>query len=236
MIGIVTLTHSSSSLEQPTTATRTAAQTTLIGDAAVAHGELLSVSALPPGWVDTGISGFPQSSFFEGLSLSGVTQLAGCLGVNPASVATDPVGAQSQTFSDPTGSSSVLDAVELFPTADGAAADAEAAAGARISQCPGAVDAVLNLQGPCAGAGDQVPQAGQLVQRAIPSITSNQAVLSVTDPGWDGSSGSVAYFDQVIVQVGRSESILDITSFVGPSPEGLILQVAKVAAAQMRPH
>ncbi len=167
------------------------------------------------------------------MSPSGAEALASCLGISGANVVTDPVGATGPDIASDESDNApiVYDTVEVFPTALGAIADEQAAASSHLPDCPGSPDAALQFSyESSAGAGGAITPV-RFRTRAIPAFGQHDVDVALYIPG-EGVSEPV-YTDQVIVQVGRSVSILDFATFDEPTPLVTIDQLARAAAARL---
>jgi hypothetical protein len=211
-----------------TTAQAVAAKT----DPALARAELLPPSSFPAHWKAQGPSSENTgANFFGGMSPSDLSTLTSCLGIPMTNVVTNPAEAAGQEYDDPNSSVTVTDTVDVFPTLVDATTDAVAAASAKAPGCIQQLAVAKLSKGlPNGATVGQVTVTGG----AGPAYGAHHADIVMSFPfTYKGVSGT-EYFEVVLVQKGRSESVLELTSTGAPPPADRVVSLTEAAADRLQ--
>ncbi len=204
-------------------------------DAALARSELLPATSYPGGWKAQGASSENTSaSFFGGMAQGDLNQLTSCLGVSASSIDTSPVEAASPEYDDPSSNVTVANTVEVYPTTAKAAADVLAAGDPKAASC-GQQLITSNLTQQIAKSVGNGASVGQVTvaSATVPRFGDNDAALAITVPITEQGVSVQVVVEFVVVQKGRSESVLMFTNTGAPAPANVVNRLVSAAAARL---
>jgi len=204
-------------------------------DVRLASKALLTTSAFPGlGWTE---SDTKVSSGSWPTGAAGAT-FAGCVGVPQSLLEVDPPEAQSAVYQNSFSGVSVDEEVQVFATAQAAAADIGVSANPRT---PGCEHQLLTSSygasfteglAQAVGSGSAV---GTVTVTALPKPADGQeaAAYEITVPVIDGTKQVTFHIDNVSIGRGRLEAGLSLLS-AGTFPAKLAAHLEAVAAAKLR--
>ena len=201
---------------------------------------MLPAGAFPAHWASDGPeTGVTSASFFDGMGVAVVDPstdgaLTTCLGVPAGEGQSGMTEVAGPTYGDQTGLLQAGDTVEVYPTAGAAAEDAEAAADPRAPHCVATVEGSDLATALPEGFSPGV-SVGTITVAARPlsPVGDHAADLELTVPLTTRYVRSTMDIDVVTVQVGRSESVVQVDDMVGPPPMDLVAALAGAAAARL---
>ena len=173
-------------------------------------------------------------SLFGGANQSVLTRLATCIGIPSTNIDTSPVEAASEQYQTSRSWFTVNDNVEVFPTKSDAVVDAKATANRKTPNCLVKIERATLSQritqalGPGSKVGHMRATHG-LVTGYGDHSADVRIIVPVTYQGGDHTF----YFENVVVQKGRSETILRFTSMDAPPPIPTVNAFARSATVWM---
>jgi hypothetical protein len=200
----------------------------------LARQQLLPPSSFPKGWKAQGPETANDSaSFFSGAEVSDVRAMANCLGMGTRHIDTTPTEAASRAYDDPASDLAVTNTVDVYPSTVDAATDAGAAANPNAPRC------LVRFAAP--EIAKSIPRgatAGNVTAVTAPVglLGSHRAHVVISFPfTYKGVSANL-YIEQVLVQLGRSESVLQFVNIGSRAPPSLVATLARSAAGRLAPH
>jgi hypothetical protein len=199
--------------------------------AALAREQLLPPSSFPKGWKAQGPDSTNNSaSFFSGSGVSDVQAMAGCLGVGTTHIDPTPAEAASREYDDPHSDMSVTDTVDVYPSTVDAATDASAAANPNAPRC------IVQFAGPqITRSLPQGATAGKVtaVDAPVGPFGSHHAHVVISFPFTYQGVNATLYIEELLVQHGPSESVLQFVNIGSQVPATVVDGLARSAAGRL---
>lgn len=181
---------------------------------------LLSPSSFPPGWT-------PSAGAGDAGQAVGPRQIAACTGAGAAAILAHPPSATSPQFDEAGGERAVDEQVQVYPTVAAARAALGVMAGPKAPAC-----AAAYLNGRAASATG--PAGTYTVSRLAAPLSFSRScalLLSLSVPQNGGTATAQA--EDVVIENGRTDATLLLTSTGSPFPASLVRRLASAAARRI---